>query len=177
MLDHIFPFRDLFRRHCWLVWFWSILSVLLLVKLLLVTGLFIGILADRGRLTLDIPREEVARFTALTGLPAGVQAAPSPAIAAGEQAKQADPDAAAEPAEPPKAAVPDTVHVNFSEYGILPSVWRSRNSWWGDCLGWLYRHVDLLQSNILASITLLLTGALLAIGRVACLSQLRWHTE
>ena len=177
MLDHIFSFRDLFRRHCLLAWFWSVLSVLLLVKLLLVTGLFIGILADRGRLTLDIPRADVARFTALTGLPAGVQADPVPEAAAGDQAKPADPDAAAEPVEPPKATVPDTIHVNFSEYGILPSVWRSRNAWWGDYLGWLYRHTDLLQSNILASITLLLTGAMLAIARVACLSQLRRHTE
>ncbi|MBS0204370.1 MAG: ABC transporter ATP-binding protein [Planctomycetes bacterium] len=170
VLDHIFSYGDLFRRKCWLVWFWSKLSVFLLVLLLLVAGLFVGMLSDRGRLTIDIPRAEIARFTTLTDLPAGVQSAP-----AQNPAQRAEP--AAEPAPPVDAAVPETVHVSFAEHGILPAVWRSRDAWWGGYLAWLYRHVDLLQSNILASITLLMTGALLVASRALCLSQLRRQTE
>jgi ATP-binding cassette subfamily B protein len=179
VLDHILPSHDLYRRRCLVVWIWSLLSVVLLLLLLLVAGLLIGLLADRGRLTIELPKDQVARFRELTGLPAGAEVDP-PTVAADGQGgdvpvaadstEPATPDAAADLAAREK---PSLVHVSYLEYGILPAVWRSRDAWWGESLAWLFRHVELLQSNILAAMTLLLVGAILWTARHVCLSRLR----
>lgn len=169
-LDHVFTSRDLFRRRCLVAWAYSILATVCLLFLLIDVGLFVGLLADRGRLSIDIPESEVARFRELTDLPAGVTAA-SPDAA---DAPVADPAA---PAEEPRSGPPRTVHISFSERGILPAVWRARNFWWGDILGGLFRKVELLQDNILGAITLLITGALLWTARAICLGQLRENAQ
>jgi ATP-binding cassette, subfamily B, bacterial len=174
VLDHIFPLRDLFRRRCLVVWIWSLASALLLVALIVCSGLFVSILADRGRLSTEIPRDEVGQFTALTGLPAGVEAAPNPGGAAapddgGQPENTTEPVARGPASDNPLA----TVHVSFPEYGILPEVWSARNQWWGRGLAWLFRNVELLQSNILAAITLLATGLALVCLRAWCLTRLR----
>jgi len=174
VLDHFFSPRDLFRpRSAW-VWLWSILAVILLMLLLVDVGLFVGLLADRGNLTTDIAPSEVERFRELTGLPAGAEPAPShedvPKADAAE--KSGEPAESADSANRP-GALPPAVHFSLGQYGILPAVWRSRDAWWGNALGWCFRRVDMLQSNILAAMTLLLGGALLYTARTACLAQLR----
>jgi ATP-binding cassette subfamily B protein len=165
-LDHIFSSRDLFRR-CLIVWLWSALSALLLMLLLFDAGLFVGMLADRGRLAIDLPQDQVARFHRLTDL----GQPPRTDESAEKQAELGDQE------KPPKAAPadgpPTTVHFSFQEQGILPAVWRSRDMWWGESLSWLYRNVQVLQSNILGAMTLLAVGALLWTGRAGCLSRLR----
>ena len=170
VLDHIFTPHDLFRRRCLREWLWSILSVFLLLLLIVTVGLFVGMVCDRGQLTVDIPVTEIAQFTELTGLPVGTEAEP-------RDAKPAVP-AESNPAVPPEPEKPaESVHVHFSESGILPAVWRTRNTWWGPGLAWLFRHVDWLHSNIPAAITLLIDGAVLFVARAVCLSQLRGAAE
>lgn len=173
VLDHIFSSRDLCRRHCLAVWFWSILSVVLLLLILIVAGLFVGMLSDRGRLVIDIPREEVQRFRDLTGLPAGDDAPPNEAAPVGVPPEK---DVAAQ-APDARVVTPDSVHIAYREYGILPAVWQSRNMWWGGVIAWLFRHVELLQSNILAAMTLLASGSILFTGRAVCLAQLRRRSQ
>ena len=102
VLDHNFPAHDLFRRRCLGVWLWSILSVFLLLLLLVTVGLFVGMVADRGQLTVDIPLGEISQFTELTGLPVSSDAAPpgdgKPAEVA-ESKDSAKPPELAKPAE------------------------------------------------------------------------------
>ena len=156
------------------------MSAFLLLLLLVIGGLLVGLVADRGKLTTYLANEEVQRFRELTGLPVRTAAfqkgdvpvdgppADAAPVKPGESAEHVDP--AARPAQ----NKPDSsVHVSHDEYGILPAVWRSRTAWWGNGLGWLFRNVDLLQSNILAAMTLLFAGALLFTARAACLSQTR----
>lgn len=170
VLDHIFSSRDLFRRHCLNVWWWSILSVVLLLLLLIVGGLFVGMLSDRGRLVIDIPRDQVQLFRELTGLPAGDDAPK-------KEGDAPDAQAAANPGQQERVVPPDSVHISYDAYGILPAVWQSRNMWWGPAIAWLFRHVELLQSNILAAMTLLASGSILFTGRAICLAQLRRQSQ
>ena len=170
-LDHTFSARDLFRRGL-VVWIWSILSVLLLVLLLLTAGLFIGILADRGRIATDMSPADADRFRQITGLPAG-----SPAAAPDQKSLEGNEIPDSNPEVAPKKPASATVYVGYDEEGILPAVWRARDSWWGPGLAWLFRNVDLLRSNILGCMSLLIFGALLVALRVGCLSQLRWSTQ
>lgn len=172
VLDHIFSVRDLFRRRCLITWLWSILSVVLLLLLLMVAGLFVGMLADRGNLSIEIPRDQVAVFRELTGL--AVDDVPPVDKPAPAQPGPAQPDGeGGQPASAQPQAQPEFVRFNQSEYGILPAVWRSRHAWWGGALAWLFRNVELLQSNILAAMTLLASTAILFTARSVCLSQLR----
>lgn len=171
-LDHIFSARDVFKRGL-IVWLWSALAAVLLLLLILDAGLFIGMLADRGRLQIDLPPDQVARFRRLTDL--GQDPKPD---TVDEAAKgDAAPDSNA-PVNPPAPAAPgQAVHFSFQEQGILPAVWRNRDAWWGEGLAWLYRNVQILQSNILGSMTLLALGAVLWTARAACLSRLRAHAH
>ena len=168
VLDHVFSARDIYRRRCFKVWLWSILSFFVLLLLLLDAGLFVGLLADRGRLTVDFPAEQLARFRQLTGLAAGVEPDSNP----DPDQNAVNPEKADAPL-PPIRKPPEVVHFSQDQYGILPAVWQSRDAWWSDGLGWLFRNVELLQSNVLAAITLLLAGAFLLTARVTCLSRLR----
>jgi len=182
VLDHIFSSRDLFHRRCLVVWIWSLCAVALLLALIVVSGLFVGILADRGRLTAEISRDEIDLFTTLTGLkPSESVKTPDeqPSIKPSEQAGDGQTDAPMEPvAKAPVAEVPSaTVFVDFAERGILPAVWRSRHHWWGTGLAWYYRKIDFLRSNLLAAITLLLAGFFFACARAWCLSQVRIHSH
>jgi hypothetical protein len=169
-LDHIFSSRDLFRR-CLIVWLWSALSALLLTLLLFDAGLFVGMLADRGRLAIDLPPDQVARFHRLTDL----GQPPRTDESAKKQAELGDQDKLANVA--PDDGPPKAVHFSFQEQGILPAVWRSRDMWWGESLAWIYRNVQVLQSNILGAMTLLAVGALLWTARAGCLSRLRANAQ
>ena len=171
VLDHTFTSHDLFGRRCLVAWVWSILSVVLLWLLLLVVGLFIGLLVDRGRLSVNLPREDLPLFRELTGLPAGQEA--DVVDRAPLQNPAADPAATGDAMRPPKSEVPTTIHLSHDELGILPSVWRARHVFGGGALAWLFHNVELLQSNILAAMTLLLSGGLLLTARAIALSQLR----
>ncbi len=165
-LDKFFSQRDLFRGLTRLAWVWSVLAVVLLLPFVMVCGLFVGLMVERGRLSVELARDDVLRFTKLTGV--GVtkplRAEPRPV----------DPDPANNAPDAEPVARPENfVHVNFDENGILPAVWNSRDQWWGRGLAWLFRHFEWLQSNVLATILLLLIGVLLATTREWCLSQQR----
>ena len=169
-LDKIFSQRDLFRGRVRLAWVWSILAVLLLLPFVMVCGLFSGLMIERGRLSMELAREDVPDFTELTGLPAGVGATrlavPKPQTdgsASGDKAANVEPVRQSE----------NFVHVGYDEVGILPAVWHSRHQWWGRGLAWLFRRFEWLQSNVLATMTLLVLGVLLATARAWCLSRHR----
>ena len=169
-LDKFFSQRDMFRGRARLAWGWSILAVLLLLPFVMVCGLFSGLMIERGRLSVELTHDDVLRFTKLTGLPAGVGVT--------KPVHSESP-----PVEPPPTNNPpeaeqvsrseDFVHVSFDEYGILPAVWHSRDQWWGQGLAWLFRRFEWLQSNVLATISLLAMGVLLATARGWCLSRQR----
>ena len=136
----------------------------------MVCGLFVGLMVERGRLSVELAREDVVRFTELTGLPAGVGV--TKPVRVEPRPVDADPTNNA-PAAEPVAQSENFVHVNFDEVGILPAVWHSRDYWWGRGLAWLFRHCEWLQSNVLATISLLAIGVLLATARAWCLSRQR----
>lgn len=61
----------------------------------------------------------------------------------------------------------------YEDHGILPSVWRARDAWWGGLLSLAYRKVPWLQENVGALMTLLVIFAVTWLARVWCLAQLR----
>ena len=82
-----------------------------------------GLLADRGRIELNLPAADVVRFEAITGLKVTGKVTEQ-VDAAEEAAQETTVDApAVETAEP--------THVYYDEHGILPAVWRTRDFWWG----------------------------------------------
>ncbi len=169
-LDKIYSRRDLFRGPARLAWVWSILAVLLLLPFVMVCGLFAGLMIERGHLSVELPRADVPRFTALTDLPAGVGVTrPVPLRPPGGEGGFGEGVAATDPVAEPE----NFVHVSFPEYGILPAVWHSRDRWWGPGLAWLFRRCEWLQSNVLATISLLVVGLLLATARAWCLARHR----
>lgn len=168
LLDHTFTSRDIFSRRSLPVWAWSILAVVLLWLLLIVIGLFVGVLVDKGRLSINLPREQLPRFRELTGLTVLYDGEQAEAVAGKDEAAPSPVEGAV--AAPEESA---TVPITHELMGILPSVWRSRDTWWGPSLAWLFRSSELLKSNILAAITLLFTGAILVTARAVALAQLR----
>lgn len=170
VLDHTFTSRDLFSPRSAQAWLWSIVSVALLWLLLLDIGLFVGLLVDQGRLSISLPREQLPRFREITGLSVGREA---------DQAEEVpeNKEPVAGPAEgamtAPKPETSTTIQISQDEMGILPSVWRSRNAWWGGVLAGMFRSIDLLKSNILSAIVLLASGAFLVLARAAALLQFR----
>ena len=169
-LDKIYAPRDLFRGRTRRAWVWSVLAVLLLLPFIMVCGLFAGLMIERGRLSVELPREVVPRFTKLTGLPAGVGTTLPNRVK--PQAGEAAPEDNVVDAAPPTGSE-NFVHVSHVEMGILPAVWHSRDRWWGRGLAWLFRRCEWLQSNVLATILLLAVGALLATARAWCLMHHR----
>ena len=170
VLDHTFTPRDLFSPRSAVAWLWSIVSVALLWLLLLDVGLFVGLLVDQGRLSINIPREELSRFREVTGLSIGREAQQDQEVPANKE-PEAGPAEGAMTA--PKPEVATTVQIVQDDMGILPSVWRSRNAWWGGVLAGMFRSVDLFKSNILSAIVLLALGAILVLARAIALFQFR----
>ena len=169
-LDKFFTQRDLFRGRSRRAWLWSVLATLLLLPLVVTIGLFAGLLVERGRLAVDLSRDELPRFVAVTGLSVAVDAQVSARVQA------AGTDAGGEPqSKAPDEAVREdaTIHFVNTESGILPAVWHSRGHWWGGALAWCFRRFDWLGSNVLATIALLLVGTMLATCRAACLARHR----
>lgn len=139
--------------------FWSVLHGALLGLLLLQLGLFLGLLVDRGRLTLSLPVHAIPQFEYRTGLSVPVKEA---VLAEAVD----DPDAAPQPAV-------REIQRHFDDSGILPSVWGSRDTWFGALTAAAYRHVPALRQNLTALVALLLGGAITWLLRVAALAQLK----
>ena len=156
-LERIFSRRSLVRGHARTATFWSVAATLSLFLLLLDLSLVVGLVVDRGRLELNLSRDEVARFERITGL----KVAGSPVDAKMIAPRIAEQD------------FPEKVHVYYDEHGILPAVWRTRHFLWGSTVAFLYRRVSWLQMNVLALIWLLSIGVLLLVFRSVCLVRLR----
>lgn len=165
-------------------WLWSLTSGALLALLLFQTALLIALLIDRGRLDDRLLPEEVARFEQHTGMVIKVEdAGPAELPAAGNV-----PAAEVEPKEEPKekvapplagailadpAAEAPVITRHFEDSGLLTSVWRSRNAWWGDGLAWAFRHNRWLRSNISALCSLLAAIGITWILRLWCEARSR----
>lgn len=112
--------------------------------------LLIGLLVDRGRIELNLSRDDAVRFSQLTGL--------------------ALTDA---PQETPAEAEPELTHVYYDEHGILPTVWHMRDTPLAGVIAALYRQIGWLQMNLMGLICLLSIGVLLFSIRQFCLARLR----
>ncbi len=160
-LERILSRRSLVRGHARSAALWSVAATLSLLLLLLDLSLLVGLLADRGRVDLSLSPTEVSRFEDLTGLKVtGVPAA-----------------ATEIPAGSVELEPPDPIHVFYDEHGILPTVWHTRDFWWGRAVASLYRRVGWLQMNILAVIWLLSAGVLLFVFRSVCLGRIRSNSH
>ena len=158
-LDRILSRRSLIRGHARAATLWSVAAMLTLILLLLNFGLLLGLLADRGRIELNLSPAEVTRFESLTGLKV--------------TGKVTD---VVDPADDASTTVTvEPTHVFYDEHGILPIVWRARDYWWGGLVAKLYREVGWLQTNILALIWILSVGVILFVFRTFCLSRHRYH--
>lgn len=144
------------------------MATLLLLPLVVTIGLFVGLLVERGRLAVELSPDEAPRFNAVTGWHISVEAN-SPVKANAAESGSAKPPADRE-SSPPKDALGRSV---FPESGILPAVWHSRVHWWGGALAWCFRRFEWLGSNVLATISLLALGTVLATSRAACLARHR----
>lgn len=169
------------------------LNGVLISLLLLEGGLILSLLIHRGQFDAAFTEAEATRFQQFTGhvIPGLRSAAPAAPDSAEEPPPQ--PPAAVIPAEDagsddspaavPQAAPltidpnpvvpPDLLTIHFDEAGILPSVWRSRDTWWGPPLAECYRRFGFLQQNIPALLGLILTFAATWMLRVWCLAALR----
>ncbi len=161
-------------------WIWSLISAVLLALLLLQVGLSIALLVDRGRLEVRLSPEEAVQFEKITGIKLPVldaESVPEPAVP--DSDKTTDPPAEKPaPAAGPKgdnrpAEAPPEIHRFFENSGLLPSVWRVRQTWWGDGLAWVFRHTHWLQSNLAALSSLLAAIAFTWILRLWTLAQTR----
>lgn len=151
-LERILSRRSLIRGPLRAAACWSIASTVLLLLLLLNFELILGLCIDRGRIDVLLPPTEVERFEKIVDQP--VTSSPDPAVPA---------------TDAPAVPIP----VILDEQGILPEVWQSRDVWWGPFLAGLYRRVAWLQSNTLALIWLLSSGAFFFILRNVCLRMIR----
>ncbi len=143
-------------------WIWSLISGTLLALLLLQVALLIALLIDRGRLDVRLLPGEVIEFEERTGLIVNVG-----------EADLAEPVVA----DAPAAAASDTeapaVVRHFEDSGLLPSVWRVRDSWWGGGLAWTFRHVASLRTNLAALCSLLAAIGITWILRLWCEARAR----
>lgn len=161
-----FANRELFRGPAAFALVYSIVAAISLALLLVHAGLLVSLMAERGRLTVFLNPEEIERFERLTGIdlpdpvPLADHAPAAPVLPGAEGATSTD--------QPP----PRTQYT-FDEQGILPSLWRVRNTWWGEllCLG--FRSTPAVRSNGSALIFLLAVGAGWYLLRVFCISRLR----
>lgn len=153
-LDEFFNPRDIYRGHCIQAWLWSVAAVLLLQPFVLVCGLFLSLLVERGNLSVGLPADQVPAFAEMTGIEVPL-----------DRPKEGEPIS--------EQATPLLVPVHFEERGILPDVWRTRNVWWGPMLASIFRSSDWLKSNVHAAVLLLITGLLILWVREFCLSRQR----
>jgi ATP-binding cassette, subfamily B, bacterial len=138
---------------------WSALSGVLLLALLLELGLLLSLLIDQGRLPLSLQGPEIGQFESLTGhrfSKSAIEQWQGPA----KGTPQLQPAGAAPP-EP----IPQVIQV-LNDSGILPSVWRNRDEWWGGLVAWLYRQWPALRGDGEALVTLLLLLAVTWLARV-----------
>lgn len=147
-IDRILSRKSLVIGRARLAAVWSIAANLLLFILLLDLMLLVGLVIDRGRIDLSLTQKEGQRFESLTGLSV-------PGVSDASDAET------------------EVVHIFEDEKGILPSVWQTRNLWWGPVVAGLFRNVGWLQSNMLALIWLIAFGALTILLRNFCLRQMR----
>jgi ATP-binding cassette, subfamily B, bacterial len=140
--ERAFPRRELFRgRARWALLAWT-LGSLSLVLLLVDLALVTAVLVDRGML--DVPPGEVEQVARLVG---------------------ADPSAALVPQSLGSAG-----H-RYTDAGLLPSVWRSRDRFWGPPLAAAYRAVPLLRDTRAALATLILCAVAIGLLRIFLLSR------
>lgn len=152
-LERILSRRNLVRGQAGIALIWSALAALTLLLLILDAGLIVDLLVHRGQIEILLPRSDVPRFEALTGLQVTGASVVQGAAEAPSQFEM--------------------MHVFHEEHGLLPSVWRSRNAWYGPAIAALYRNVGWLQSNVLALVWMLAVGALLFVVRTFCLRGIR----
>lgn len=164
-----FPWREWYAGLGRSALAWSVTQGALVCLLLLLFGLFLGLLTDRGQLRVRLRDSEIDRFEAVTGWTVRPQAiaAPEPQPNPEEQ----PPEGEAVELAPAPAVV--EVEPQFDNAGILPSVWRARDTWWGRWVAMLYRNVPALRQNSTALIALLTTAVVLWLLRMAVLAQLR----
>jgi len=204
-----FPRREWYSSSGRWAFVWAFLNGLLVLALLLQAGLILGLLVERGDLSIVLEGEQIAEFEQVTGLllstpidpnnaaePASAVEQPAPTLEVKSQPPVAAPESAeataGSPTSDPTAPVPApaikpatatakaaeadaprTVIRSFEDHGILPSVWRARNAWWGDLLSWGFRRFPALQQNVSALLMLLGLFATTWMLRVWCLSQMR----
>ncbi len=140
-------------------WLWSFVSGALLALLLLQSALLFALMIDRGELDVRLLPEEVAAFEQRTGLAIN-----------GEDAAPVNPAAADQPIAmaPGPDDAPAAIVRHFEDAGVLPSVWRSRHTWWGKGLAWAFREFRWLRGNISALGTLLAAIGFTWILRLWC---------
>ena len=163
-VERILSRRSLVRGRARIAGCWSILAVISLVLLLVNLNLLMGLLIDRGQVDLMLLPSDAERFERLTGLSVIRNTVP---------AHEEPVNVAPGNSVPSDDALPEPIHVYYAEHGILPAVWHNRDFWWGGGIAYLYRHVVSLQSNILALISLILSGAALFLFRDWCLRHIR----
>lgn len=145
-------------------WIWSIISAILLALLLLQLALLIALLVDRGRLDVRLSHAEAVEFARVTGVELAIPDAVEPA----------QPLENAEPPVEAAAVVPEAeIPAYFENSGLLPSVWRTRDTWWGPSLAWIFRHTRWLHSNLAALGTVLAGLGITAILRLWTLAHTR----
>ena len=171
-ISDVFQVRDLFRSDCQAAWIWSLVSVLLLLPLVVVCGLFVSLLVEQGKLSINLSAVERDRFEQLTGLSAGV--VPVVGSRPTNSRTELDENVADQGATFRSEAM---ARRNFEESGILPAVWDSRDQWWGPLVAWAFRHLEWFQSNVLAVISLLMLAVLLASCRSWSLFLLRLNSR
>jgi len=178
---------------------WSVLNGLLLCLLLLEAGLVASLWIDRGQLTVQLSGEEVQRFERLTGridVASAIEHPPEVPDAGGQAGSRgpapeaealpntdgpATPEAAADRPAPPSEPVASeppgpTQRVltrSLFDAGLLPAVWRARDTWWGSGLAAVYRQFPAMRQNVSALLILLLVGAATWLAMVWCQAQLR----
>lgn len=167
-VERILSRRSLLRGRARIAGCWSILTAIILILLLGNLNLLLGLLIDRGHVDLSLLPPDVERFERLSGL--SVIRATAPVNA--EAALPVPPNAVAA-----EDAAPEPVHVYYDEHGILPAVWHNRNFWWGPGIAYLYRQIPWLQTNILALVSLLLSGAVLYLLRDWSMRQMRMSCQ
>ncbi|HUQ70536.1 MAG TPA: hypothetical protein VM165_13475, partial [Planctomycetaceae bacterium] len=181
-------FERTFPRHEWFsgvgrtALVWSVLNGVLLCLLLLIAGLVVGLLIDRGRLNVTLAGPDIAEFERVTGHvdttptspPETLSPAPENDVPqnAGEEPAAATADIpSAQPARQPAAT--NEASRYFEDAGLLPAVWRARHSWWGGMIAAAYRQFPALRQNVSALLVLLLLGMTTWIAMVWTQAQLR----
>lgn len=139
--------RNLLAGPARLAVLWSCLASLFLGGGLLVAGLLVELLVDRGELEQVLSRDEAQQFERLTGV------------------KLAEP-----------ASVDTPIVAKFEDDGVLPTIWRTRRYWWNPLLAALYRRGWLPHGNNLNALCVLLgVGAAFLLARLWCLSRMRYQ--